>query len=208
MKDALEKIGIDLRLLGMIGALVLIWVIFSVLTDGRYTTPRNLYNLSVQTSSVAVMACGMVFVIVTRHIDLSVGSLLGFLGMTMGALQAHYLPDILGHGHPAIWIITIVAGLLLGVLVGAFQGWIVGYLAVPAFIVTLGGFLVWRGAAWWVTSGQTVSPLDQTFKLLGGGAAGTLGAPLSWAVGLISCAVIAYAAFANRRRKIAHDFKV
>ena len=123
-------------------------------------TPRNLFNLSVQTASVAVMSTGMVFVIVTRNIDLSVGALLGFIGMVMGTLQLNILPEYLGFGHWSIWMITAVAGLILGTIIGAFQGWIIGYLTVPAFIVTLGGLLVWRGAAWWVTQGQTVAPLN------------------------------------------------
>ena len=180
----IKSLQIDTRLLGMIGALLVIWIVFDVVTGGLYLTPRNLFNLSVQTASVAVMATGMVFIIVTRHIDLSVGSLLGFLGMLMGTMQLHVLPEIVGTGHWSIWIITVIFGVVMGALIGAFQGWLVGYLTIPAFIVTLGGLLVWRGAAWWVTSGQTVAPLDQTFKLLGGGVSGTLGGPASWVLGI------------------------
>jgi D-xylose transport system permease protein len=162
----------------------------------------------VQTSSVAVMATGMVFVIVTRNIDLSVGSLLGFIGMLMGTLQLHVLPDIVGVGHWSIWIVTVLFGILVGVIVGAFQGWLVGYLTIPAFIVTLGGLLVWRGAAWWVTSGQTVAPLDATYRLLGGGAEGTLGAGASWVLGLIATIVAVALLFYSRRNKAAHGFPV
>ncbi len=79
---------IDTRLLGMVGALLIIWIGFQIMTGGLFLTPRNLWNLSVQTSSVAVMATGMVLVIVTRNIDLSVGSMLGVCGMVMGVLQA------------------------------------------------------------------------------------------------------------------------
>src|SRR6218665_1960194 len=78
---------LDTRLLGMIGALALIWIIFNIISGGLFLTPRNLWNLSVQTASVAVMATGMVLVIVTRNIDLSVGSMLGFVGMIMGVMQ-------------------------------------------------------------------------------------------------------------------------
>ncbi len=204
----ISSLGIDGRLLGMIGALAILWIIFDLATGGRFITPRNLFNLSVQTASVAVMATGMVFVIVTRHIDLSVGSLLGFLGMMMGALQVHFLPDIVGSGHGSIWLITCAAGMMLGAIIGAFQGWVIGYLAVPAFIVTLGGFLVWRGAAWWVTSGQTVAPLDTTFKLLGGGAEGTLGESLSWVLGLAMTLAALALLFYSRRRKVSHGFSV
>src|SRR5690606_24744811 len=151
---------IDTRLLGMIGALFLIWVGFHFLSGGLFLTPRNLWNLSVQTASIAIMATGMVLVIVTRNIDLSVGSLLGFVAMIMGVTQAEFLPAALGFGHPLTWALTLVVGLACGVLIGAVQGSIIAYLKVPAFIVTLGGYLVWRGAAWWVTSGRTVAPLD------------------------------------------------
>ncbi|MEL6266087.1 MAG: sugar ABC transporter permease [Pseudomonadota bacterium] len=208
MKKALGDLEIDTRLLGMIGALLLIWILFDLVTGGRFLTPRNLFNLSVQTASVAVMATGMVFVIVTRHIDLSVGSLLGVLGMMMGAAQVHLLPQIVGDGHWSIWIVATVIGIGLGAAIGAFQGWLIGYYAVPAFIVTLGGLLIWRGAAWWVTSGQTVAPLDPTFRLLGGGAEGTLGATGSWVLGLLGAAAAVAVLIGARRRKIAHGFRV
>ena len=202
------SLGLDPRLLGMIGALVFLWLMFDFVTGGRFLTPRNLFNLSVQTASVAVMATGMVFIIVTRNIDLSVGSLLGFVGMIMGTLQLNYLPALVGQGHWSIWIITVLVGISIGALIGAFQGWIVGYLTVPSFIVTLGGLLIWRGAAWWVTRGQTVSPLDPTFNLLGGGTAGTLGATLSWTVGILASLVAVLLMLASRRKKSRHGFVV
>ena len=154
-------------MLGMVGALLLIWIAFHLLSGGLFLTPRNLWNLSVQSSSVAIMATGMVLVIVTRNIDLSIGSMLGFIGMVMGVTQADLLPKLLGFEHPATWILTLAAGLALGVVLGALQGFVIAYLGVPAFIVTLGGLLVWRGAAWWVTSGQTVAPLDSTLQAHG-----------------------------------------
>src|SRR5690554_8161538 len=91
--------GLDPRLIGMLASLAAIWIGFDLLTDGRFVTPRNLYNLSVQTASVAVMATGMVFVIVMRHIDLSVGSVLGVLAMVMGVIQTDIRPAYLGFGH-------------------------------------------------------------------------------------------------------------
>ena len=207
-RNILEALELDMRLLGMIGAFILICLVFNVATDGRFLTPRNLFNLSVQTASVAVMATGMVFVIVTRHIDLSVGSMLGFIGMTVAALQVQVLPEFLGLGHWSIWIIAAIAAVLMGALLGAMQGWIIGYLTVPAFIVTLGGFLVYRGAMWWVTKGQTQAPLDTTFRLLGGGAEGTLGETLSWAFGLVAAVIAVALILMSRRRKLGHGFAV
>src|SRR5690606_28652121 len=91
----LNATELDTRMLGMIGALLLIWLTFNFLSGGLFLTPRNLWNLSVQSASVAVMATGMVLVIVTRNIDLSVGSILGVVGMIMGVTQAQILPDYL-----------------------------------------------------------------------------------------------------------------
>jgi len=198
----LKATEIDVRLLGMVGALLLIWIAFHVLSGGLFLTPRNLWNLSVQSSSVAIMATGMVLVIVTRNIDLSIGSMLGFLGMVMGVIQTDLIPKFLGFEHPATWILTLAAGLVLGVVLGAFQGFVIAYLGIPAFIVTLGGLLVWRGAAWWVTSGQTVAPLDDTFKLMGGGPEGAIGAAWSWVAGVTAClAIVLLLAHRRSRRK-------
>src|SRR3569623_1762475 len=94
-KRILAGTELDTRLLGMIGALAQIWSGYQVVSGGIFLTPRNLWNLSVQTAEVSVMATGMVLVLVTRNIDLSVGSLLGFVGMIMGLLQAVWLPPLL-----------------------------------------------------------------------------------------------------------------
>jgi len=201
----LKATELDTRMLGLVGALLLIWIVFHLLSGGLFLTPRNLWNLSVQSSSVAIMATGMVLVIVTRNIDLSVGSMLGFIGMIMGVTQADLLPKLLGFEHPATWVLTLAVGLLLGVILGASQGFVIAYLGIPSFIVTLGGLLVWRGAAWWVTSGQTIAPLDDTLKLMGGGPEGSIGAAWSWVVGLIACvAVVLLLAHGRARRKKFH----
>ena len=183
---------LDTRLLGMIGALALIWVGFHMYGQlvngfGAFLTPRNLWNLSVQTASIGIMATGMVLVIVTRHIDLSVGSVLGFCAMIMGVTQVYILPQFLGLGHPMLWILAICSGLIVGTLVGAFHGFLIAYGKIPAFIVTLGGLLVWRGAAFLVARGETISPVDPTFALLGGGPYGAIGATGSWIIGVLGC---------------------
>jgi D-xylose transport system permease protein len=188
----LKATELDTRMLGMVGALLIIWVGLHYLSNGLFLTPRNLWNLSVQSASIAVMATGMVLVIVTRNIDLSVGSILGFVGMVMGVTQAEFLTRTMGLslGDPSIWIVALIVGLFVGAAIGAFQGYIIAYLGVPAFIVTLGGLLVWRGAAWWVTSGRTVAPMDATFRLIGGGPDGSIGATWSWIVGLVACLAV------------------
>ncbi len=207
----LRATEVDTRLLGMIGALVLIWLGFHfyghfVNGYGAFLTPRNLWNLSVQTSSIAVMATGMVLVIVTRHIDLSVGSLLGFTAMIMGVTQVWVLPQFLGLGHPMIWVITVIVGVLFGTMIGAFQGFLIAYLSIPAFIVTLGGLLIWRGASYLVARGETIAPVDQTFSLIGGGPYGTIGATGSWILGGVVCAGILFMLYNGRKQRLRFGF--
>jgi D-xylose transport system permease protein len=206
--DTVRALEIDLRLLGMLAALAVIWIGFNILSGGLFLTPRNLWNLSVQTSAVGVMATGMVLVIVTRNIDLSVGSMLGFVGMVMALLQAEILPDIIDFDHPLTWIIAVLAGLTLGGILGGFQGWIVAYIGVPSFIVTLGGLLVWRGGAWALASGRTIAPMDSNFQLLGGGSRGSIGASLSWIVAIVACTGIIALFVTSRRRKHSYGFPV
>ncbi|MGQ7846196.1 sugar ABC transporter permease [Granulosicoccus sp. 3-233] len=197
---------VDTRMLGMLGALFLIWIAFHLLSDGRFLTARNLWNLSVQTSSVAIMSTGMVLIIVTRHIDLSVGSILGFVAMIMGVSQTGFLADMFGSGSAMIWFSALLIGMCLGALIGGLHGAIIAYLGVPAFIVTLGGLLVWRGAAWWVTSGQTVAPMDPTFRLMGGGPYGSIGAFWSWVVAAIACLGIVAMLYQGRRNRTRFGF--
>jgi D-xylose transport system permease protein len=207
----LRATEVDTRMIGMIGALALIWVGFHLYTliasgEGLFLTPRNLSNLMVQTSSIAIMATGMVLIIVMRHIDLSVGSIVGFVSTIIGVAQVRFLPVYLGLDNPAIWIIAVVVALAVGAAIGAFHGSLVAYLGIPAFIVTLGGQLFWRGAAWWVTTGQTIAPLDDRFALMGGGPHGSIGAAASWALAAICCAGIVFGLYAGRQRRARFRF--
>ncbi len=204
-----QTLELDTRLLGMVGAFILVALVFNVLTEGRFLTPRNIFNLTIQTVSVAIMATGMVFVIVSRHIDLSVGAVLAACSALMAMTQVRFLPNTVGLeiGHWAIPWIAIAVGILLGGIIGAFNGWLVGYQGIPAFIVTLGGFLIWRNVGWYQTSGQTIGPLDETFMMFGG-INGTLGGTISWAIGLIAIAVTIFAIFNARRTKTQHGFPV
>ena len=139
-RSMFRALEVDARLLGLIGALVIIWIGFNIMSGGLFLTPRNLWNLSVQSASVGIMATGMVLIIVSRNIDLSVGSVLTFTGMTMAMLQTQWLPAGL-LGQPYTWIIVLAIGLALGAAIGTLQGFIIAYLGVPSFIVTLGGLL-------------------------------------------------------------------
>lgn len=204
-----QTLELDTRLLGMIGAFILVALIFNVLTEGRFLTPRNIFNLTIQTVSVAIMATGMVFVIVSRHIDLSVGAVLAACSALMAMTQVRFLPNTIGLeiGHWAIPWIAIGVGIILGAVIGAFNGWLVGYQGIPAFIVTLGGFLIWRNVGWYQTSGQTIGPLDETFMMFGG-INGTLGGTISWIIGGLAILFVIFAIFNARRTKSAHGFPV
>ena len=216
----LRATEIDSRMLGMLGALLVIWVGFDLasafirggdgLLGGTFLTPRNLWILLVQTSSIAVMTTGMVLIIVMRHIDLSVGSVLGFTAVCIGTMQVYWLGPALGVGHPAIWIITLILGLALGAAIGALHGTLIAYFGIPSFIVTLGGLIVWRGAAWSVIRGETVAPMDKNFKLIGGGISGitpgSIGATASWILGLVICAAIVGLIYLGRQQRKRFNF--
>ncbi|MEY4781287.1 MAG: hypothetical protein RLZZ607_2600 [Pseudomonadota bacterium] len=220
----LRATEIDPRLLGMVGALVLIWVAFeaySTFVLGRpsmllgaaqadangFLTPRNLWNLSVQTAYIGIMATGMVLVIITRNIDLSVGSIMGMVGMYMGLLQVDFLTPALGLGHPAIWVVTVIFGIVMGALIGALQGSMIAYLNIPSFIVTLGGLLVWRGAAFLVAGGKTIAPMDDTFALIGGGSFGALGRTGSWIFAAIAVVAVVWGVVRGRKARTLHGFQ-
>jgi D-xylose transport system permease protein len=207
-RAALRSAEFDARLAGMLVALAIIWVGFNILSGGTFLTPRNLWNLSVQTSVVAIMATGMVLIIVTRNIDLSVGAVMAIAGMVMGVAQKDWLPEWLGFDHPMTWVICVLLGLALGAAIGAFQGTIVAYVGVPSFIVTLGGYLVWRGLAWWTASGQTIAPMDTTFRKLGGGSTGTIGGTWSWILGIGACVAIVLLQLTRRRSRARYGFRL
>ncbi len=208
-RSILSAMEVDTRMIGMICALIVIWVGFHIFSGGNFLTARNLWNISVQTASVAVMATGMVLVIVTRNIDLSVGSILGVTGMIMAVVQVDFLTPLLGFGSPMIWALTLLVGMLVGTLIGGLQGFIIAYMGVPAFIVTLGGLLVWRGAAWWVAAGKTVPLTDDNFKLLGGGANGSVGEFWSWVIAVVAVVlvVIATVIARNQRKRFGFPLK-
>jgi D-xylose transport system permease protein len=183
-------------MVAMLLVLIAIWIALHVATEGLFLSPRNLYNLSIQTSAIAVIACGMVFVIVARQIDLSVGSLLAFTGVLTAFAQVHWF-----EGSSRAWIFSILVGLATGAAVGVAQGWWVAYQGIPALVVTLAGLLIYRGAAFLVADGQTIAPLDETYQLLGGGAAGSIGVTASWIIGAIGCAWLGWYVWITRRER-------
>jgi len=204
LSRCLKQAEIDSRMLAMIIALIAIWVTLNFLTDGIFFTARNMYNLAVQSSVVGIMATGMVLVIVSRHIDLSVGSVLGFTGMVIAFLQVH----VFSLGAAWNWPLTILCGLVLGGVIGLWQGWWVAYRGVPSFVTTLAGLLIFRGAAYLVTDGRTVAPMDKTYQILGGGIDGSIGARWSWIFAIAVIAWMLIHGMMSRRSCIKYGFKV
>nr|WP_315187256.1 multiple monosaccharide ABC transporter permease [uncultured Albidiferax sp.] len=150
----------NLREYGMLLSLVAIMGFFQFMTDGTLMQPLNLTNLVLQNSYIVIMALGMLLVIVAGHIDLSVGSIVGFVGAVAAVLMVtyewHYLP-------------TTIVCLLVGGLIGAAQGYFVAFFRIPSFIVTLAGMLVFRGLALALLAGQSIGPFPDEFQLLSSG---------------------------------------
>ncbi len=210
LRSLIAQTEIDLRLFGMLVALAAILLTFNILSGGKFFQPTNMVTLSVQATGVAVIATGMVLVIVSRNIDLSVGSLVGLIAMTYALLMTDWMPNILGMGadFPFRWVIALGIGVILGALVGALQGFIIAYVGVPSFIVTLGGLLSIRGVVWYLSGGAAVSGLDPNFQLIGGGAQGSIGGTLTWVLGLAGCLAIVALLINSRRQRRRFGFPV
>ncbi len=150
----------NIRQYGMLIALLAIMLFFQVRTEGVLLKPLNITNLVLQNSYIIIMAIGMLLVIVAGHIDLSVGSIVGFVGGLAAIMMVNY--DI----H---WALAIPVCLLVGTLIGAVQGYWVAFLGIPSFIVTLAGMLVFRGLSLALLGGQSIGPFPETFQKLSSG---------------------------------------
>ena len=165
--------AVDWRLVIMGVVLAVMAIVLHVLTDGLFLSPENLYNIAQQTAVVGIVSTVVVLVIVARHIDLSVGSVLGFVGVLIA-----YLMYTGGWSWPA----AALAGLAVALLVSVYQGGLTALLGVPSFVVTLGGLMSFRGAAFLVADGKTQPITDEVFLNLGGGYDGAIGVGPTWAL--------------------------
>ena len=165
-QDADERKGVGeylaghLREYGLLFALIAIMVFFQVVTDGVLLKPVNITNLLLQNSYIIIMALGMLVVIVSGNIDLSVGSVMGFIGALAAVMIVNWEIN---------WLLTIVVCLAVGGLIGAAQGYWVAYWKIPSFIVTLAGMLVFRGLSLWLLEGQSVGPFPREFQTIANG---------------------------------------
>jgi D-xylose transport system permease protein len=207
-RDLVLQTEINFRLFGMLVALAGILVLFHLWSGGTFLRPENMMSLAVQASGIAVISTGMVLVIVSRNIDLSVGSLVGIVAMTYAVLMTDVMPNMLGltADVPFRWLIALGMGMGLGLAIGALQGFIIAYIGVPAFVVTLGGLLSIRGLVWYFSRGAAVSGLDPEFQLLGGGALGSIGGTMTWLVAALAALVIIGLLYYNRRQRRRYGF--
>jgi putative multiple sugar transport system permease protein len=150
----------NLREYGLMIALVVIMVLFQILTDGTLFKPLNLTNLVLQNSYIVIMALGMLLVIVAGHIDLSVGSVAGFIGALAAVLMVRTGLD---------FVSATLLCLLAGAAIGAAQGYWIAYFKIPSFIVTLAGMLVFRGLTLALLAGESIGPFPKQFQLLSSG---------------------------------------
>ncbi len=188
--QSMRQADLDWRMILMGGVLVAIALAFNVLTGGIFLSPENLYNIAQQTAVVGIVATVVVLIIVARHIDLSVGSVMGFVGVLVA-----YLMYTVGWSWPA----ASLAGLAVAIAVSVYQGALTALLGVPSFVVTLGGLMSFRGAAFLVADGKTQPVTDEFFQRLGGGYDGAIGVTASWVLAIVMCLAIAFGV-ANKRR--------
>ena len=191
MNAKLQVSALDVRLTLMAAVLAAMAIVFHLVT-GNFLTPENLYNIAQQTAVVGIVATAITLIIVARQIDLSVGSVLGCVGVLIAFLM---------YSKGWHWVPAALAGLVLSLAIGLYQGWLTAVLGVPSFVVTLGGLMSFRGAAFLVADGKTQPVSDPVFLALGGGLDGSLGPALSWVLGAALVALIGWSAFARRGRR-------
>jgi D-xylose transport system permease protein len=199
--DMLRVAELDGRLLGMIVTLIAIEIGFGLYTGGQILSPVNLLTFATQAVQIAIIASGMVLVIVSRNIDLSVGSVLAVCAMTYAVLMHEVYPTTIGVDTPYGWILALAIGIGLGVVMGGIQGFLIAYVSIPSFVVTLGGLLAFRGLVFDISGGSTQAPDDKQFVTLGGGPLGSLGGQMSWVLGAILAVGIVVFLFYNRRQR-------
>jgi D-xylose transport system permease protein len=186
-------------------ALVLIWVVFAIATQGGYISPQNVSNLFRQMSVTSLMAAGMVLVIVTGGIDLSVGRLAGFVSVVVAYFQANRWNTIFPDQPALAALLSVILGLIVGTGWGVMQGYIVAYLRVTAFIVTLGSYFILQGLVLLQTEGKTIPANQPVFSEIG---QGYLPATLGWLLTAVLIAAIFFLMFRGRRNKQKYGFEL
>ena len=200
-----KRFGANLQTYTLIAATIVIWGYFFYVTEGRFLSSQNFSNLFRQMTSTAFLSVGMVLVIVTGNIDLSVGKLAGFVSVVVAYMQANILTDLMPEQGIMIAVLSVVIGVGVGFLIGIIQGYIIAYLEVTAFIVTLGSMWLLNGAILLVTQGKTIPANQPDFSQI---AQGYLPAKIGW---MLAAAVIVWlfvGMYRNRQKKQQYNFKL
>lgn len=200
-----KRFRANLQTYALIFAMILIWGFFFAVTDGAYLSPQNFSNLFRQMTVTALLSCGMVLVIVTGGIDLSVGNFAGFVSVVVAKFQADIWTDIFPGQVVLPAILSVIVGLAVGILFGMLQGSIIAYLRVPAFIVTLGGMWVFKGLLLIVTQGKTIPANQPVFSQI---AQGYLPPLVGWIMAAVVVAFLLYNMFSSRQRKHRYGFEL
>ncbi|MBZ0310771.1 MAG: sugar ABC transporter permease [Anaerolineae bacterium] len=200
-----KQFRVNLQTYALIGALVLIWVYFYYKTDGLFLNPRNFSNLFRQMTVTAFLSIGMVLVIVTGHIDLSVGKLAGFVSVVVAYFQANTLTERFPDQDMLVTVLSVLIGLGVGVIIGIIQGYIIAYLNVTAFIVTLGSMWLLNGAILLVTEGKTIPANTPNFSEIG---QGYLPINTGWWIAGATVLFLFYSMIRSRQMKTRYNFKL
>jgi D-xylose transport system permease protein len=184
--------------------LVLIWGIFAVVTKGGYLSAQNISNLFRQMTVTSLLAAGMVLVMVTGGIDLSVGKLAGFVSVVVAVFQHDIWYTLIPDKPILAAALSVLIGLIVGTLFGMFQAYIISYLRVPAFIVTLGGQFILNGGILLVTQGKTIAANQPGFAEI---AQGYLPPTAGWILGVIVVGILFFMMFRNRKTKVKYGFE-
>jgi D-xylose transport system permease protein len=189
----------------LILALVLIWAVFTIATQGGYVSPQNISNLFRQMTVTSLMAVGMVLVIVIGSIDLSVGRLAGFVSVVVAFFQANRWNTIFPDQPAVAALLSVILGLLVGTGWGVLQGYVVAYLRVTAFIVTLGSYFILQGLVLLQTEGKTIPANQPVFSEIG---QGYLPSQLGWILTALIIAGMIFLMFRGRRNKQKYGFEL
>ena len=205
LSDITRRLRANLQTYALILALIVIWAFFSIWTNGGYLAPQNFSNLFRQMTVTALLSVGMVLVIVTGNIDLSVGKLAGFVSVVVAYFQAYTWNKVLPGHELVTTILSVIVGLGVGTLYGILQGYVIAYLRIPSFIVTLGSLWILNGAILLRTEGKTIPANQPMFSYI---AQGYLPNLAGWVIVLAVVVLLFYLMFVGRRRKVKYGFQL
>ncbi len=205
ISNLFEQVRKNVQTYIIIFALVAIWGVFAIGTKGTYFSPQNISNLFRQMTVTSFLAIGMVLVMVTGGIDLSVGKMAGFVSVIVARFQKDVWFAIIPDQPILAAFLSVIVGIIVGILFGSFQSYIIAYLRVPSFIVTLGGQFILSGGILLATQGKTIAANQEGFSVIG---QGYFRPPYDWIMGIVVVLILFGLMFLNRRNKVKYGFEL